>query len=57
MLAADHVIGSMVDILGMNQKIHDVSFTVSHVDLPGLRQLHGRVRPPARMLRPSAGFP
>lgn len=39
MLAADQVIGSMVEISSTRQHNHDVIFTVSHVDLPGLRHL------------------
>ena len=41
MLAADQVIGSMVEISGTHKQSHDVGFTVGHVDLPGLRQLPG----------------
>lgn len=56
MLAADQVIGSMVKISGSHQKIHDVGFTVGHVDLPGLRQLPGALGHPLVSFDPALAF-
>ena len=56
MLAADQVIGSMVEISSTHQQSHDVGFTVGHVDLPGLRQLPGALGHPLVSFDPALAF-